>query len=117
MQNPVTRAGLTAARGIDGCGKGHTAAQNIAAVQAQGIEAVTINIDGWLNLPQKLFAQANPAEHFCLHGIRFPEMFDQLVLPLRDRRSVRLVADHLAETAIEYRPQTYDFRDVHVIVL
>lgn len=44
-------------------------------------------------------------------------MFEQLVLPLRDHRSVRVEADFAEETATDYRRHTYAFEDIDVIVL
>ena len=44
-------------------------------------------------------------------------MFAQLILPLRDRRFLRIVADFAEETATQYRQHVYEFRDVDVIAL
>ncbi len=114
---PPQRSVLTAITGIDSCGKGYVTTRIVDALQTEGVHAVTINIDGWLNLPDKRFDAANPAEHFYVHAIRFEEMFAQLVLPLRDHRSLRTVADYAEETATEYRPHVYKFEDVDVILL
>ena len=51
------------------------------------------------------------------HAIRFEQFFTQLVIPLRDRRSVYLVADFTEETALQYRRHTYNYRDVSVILV
>ena len=83
----------------------------------RGLRIALINIDGWLNLPEIRFSRENPAEHFYLHAIRFDEMFDQLVLPLRDRRSVRVEADFVEETATQYRKHLYEFRDIDIIIV
>ncbi len=91
---PSQRSVLAAITGIDGCGKGYVTAQIVDALRTKGVHAVAINIDGWLNLPNRRFDASNPAEHFYLHAIRFEEMFEQLILPLRDHRSLRLVADY-----------------------
>lgn len=114
---PQERSALIAITGIDGCGKGYVTARIVQRLQAAGLRAVAINIDGWLNLPDKRFDPTNPAEHFYLHAIRFDEMFAQLVLPLRDQRSVRCEADHVVETATTYEPVTYEFENVDVVVL
>ena len=114
---PRERAALVAVSGIDGCGKGWLARQIVDELQVRGVNAANINIDGWLNLPDKRFGDKNPAEHFYLHAIRFDEMFAQLVLPLRDHRSIRVEADFAEETATTYRKQTYEFADTDVIVL
>src|SRR3990172_1626100 len=44
-------------------------------------------------------------------------MFEKLVLPLKQKRSIRLVADFTEETATSYRPHVYEYDDVEVIVL
>ena len=114
---PARRSVLVAISGIDGCGKGYLTAHIVTALQAKGVHAVSINIDGWLNLPNTRFDASNPAEHFYRHAIRFPEMFSQLVLPLREQRSLRIVADYAEETATEYRRHVYEFQDIDVIAL
>jgi uridine kinase len=111
------RAVLTAVTGIDGCGKGYVAARIVDAIRAQGCRAAAVNVDGWLNLPYKRFEASHPAEHFYLHAIRFDEMFSQLVLPLRDCRSVRVEADYVEETAARYRRHIYEFDAIDVVVL
>jgi uridine kinase len=75
-------------------------------------------VDGWLNLPSRRFSPANPAEHFYGHSIRFEEMFARLILPLKDRRSHRLVAELADATDAEaYRRHIYEFEDIDVILL
>lgn len=111
------RSVLVGISGIDGSGKGYLAAQIVKALQVKGVRAVGISIDGWLNLTHKRFSTVNPPEHFYLHAIRFDEMFAQLVLPLRDHRSLRVEADFTEETAAEYRRHIYEFEDIDVIVL
>src|SRR5439155_16932763 len=55
--------------------------------------------------------------HFYRHAIRFDALFSQLVLPLRDRRSLHIDVDFVEETATEYRRHTYEFEEIEVIVL
>jgi uridine kinase len=114
---PAARAVLAAITGIDGCGKGYVTARIVNRLQAEGLRAAAVNIDGWLNLPNRRFDPSNPGEHFYLHAIRFDEMFAQLVLPLRDRRSLRCEADYAEEMATKYRRHVYFFEDIDVIVL
>jgi uridine kinase len=111
------RSVLVGVSGIDGSGKGYVTAQIVKALQMKGVRAVGINIDGWLNLPHKRFSTLNPPEHFYLHAIRFDQMFAQLVLPLRDHRSLRVEADFTEETAAESRRHMHEFEDIDVIVL
>jgi len=114
---PAERAALIAISGIDASGKGHVAGGLAAALQEEGVRAIHLNIDGWLRLPHERFAAVNPGEHFYRCAIRFDEMFSQLILPLRERRSIRLEADFAEETAADYRRHVYEFQEVEVILL
>jgi uridine kinase len=116
-ERPAQRAVLVAISGIDGCGKGYITSRIAGEVEARGFKVAQINIDGWLNLPSRRFNPDNPAEHFYLHAIRFEEMFAQLVLPLREKRSLRLEADLAEETATAYYKHLYEFSDIDVILL
>ena len=114
---PDSRCLLVGVSGIDGCGKGYVAAQLEARVAWHGVTPAILNVDHWLNLPEKRFDPNAPAENFYENAIRFEQFFSQLLVPLRDRRSVHLVADLTEETASHYRRHTYDYRDVSVILV
>ena len=114
---PESRSLLVGLSGIDGSGKGYLAGQIEAHLAQHAVAAAILHLDGWLNLPQKRFSKAAPAENFYENAIRFDEFFSQLVMPLRDGRSVRLVADFVAEAASQYRKEVYDFKNVSVIVV
>lgn len=120
----VERAGMDARRsvlvaisGIDGSGKGFVTAEIVAALRTRGLQVASFNVDGWLDLPQVRFSEVDPAGHFFRHAIRFDAMFAQLVLPLRDRRSIVLDADFAEETATSFVRHRYEFHDVDVIVV
>ena len=114
---PNTRSMLVGVSGIDGCGKGYFARQVEAHLALHGVISAIVNVDGWLNLPAKRFDQSAPAENFYENAIRFDEFFKELIIPLRDRRSVHLIADFVEETASHYRKHTYDFKDVSVVLV
>jgi uridine kinase len=111
------RSILVGVSGIDGSGKGHVTAEIAADLTRHGQGIANINIDGWLNLPVRRFSQIRPAQHFYEHAIRFHDMFEQLVLPLKAHRALRLVADFAEETATAYRPHTYEFANVDIMLL
>lgn len=111
------RAVLAAISGIDASGKGYLTAQLAATLQARGHRVANINIDGWLHLPHARFDRDNPAEHFYLHAIRFDEMFRDLILPLRERRSVALTMDFTEETAAGYRRQSLAYTGIDIVLL
>jgi len=114
---PASRGLLVGLSGIDGAGKGYLAAQVEAHLAQHAVASAVLNLDRWLNLPEKRFSKADPAANFYENAIRFNEFFSQLVMPLRDGRSVQLVVDLVEETASEYRKHVYDFKDVGVIVV
>jgi uridine kinase len=114
---PRSRALLVAISGIDGAGKGHVTARVAASLGRRGLRVAPLSVDPWLRLPQERFDPADPARHFYEHAIRFEEMFERLVLPLRDRRSVSLEADAVEETATAYHRRRWDFEDVDVVLL
>ena len=114
---PAAHSALVAVSGIDGCGKGFVTAGIAAALRAHSLRVAVINIDGWLNLPAQRFSSTAPAEHFYRHAIRFDVLFADLVLPLRERRSLRVETDHADETATAFRRREYAFEDVDIIVL
>jgi uridine kinase len=114
---PANRSLLVGISGIDGCGKGYVAAQLESYLALHGVASAVLNVDGWLNLPEKRFSPHTPAQHFYENAIRFAEFFAQLVIPLRNERSVHLLADFAEETASSYRQHTYDFRDVDVVLV
>jgi uridine kinase len=114
---PTSRNLLVGISGIDGCGKGYVAQQLVARLALRSIAAANINVDGWLNLPEKRFNPSKPAQYFYENAIRFDELFNQLVLPLRDQRSIDLVADIAEERARSYSRHTYCFKSIDVLLL
>ena len=116
-RHPPGMALLVGLSGIDGSGKGYVAGQLVAALIARGLRTEVINLDGWLNLPPLRFDPDRPAENFYENALRLDELFARLVMPLRSTRSARVAMDFVEETATSYRPHTYEFEDLDVIVL
>ena len=112
-----SRCLLIGITGIDGCGKGYLSGRVVARLQQRDLKAVAIGVDGWLNLPDKRFNRNNPAEHFYDHAIRFEEMFQKLILPLKQNRRHCITADFAEETSTDYRKHTYEFKEVEIIIL
>ena len=112
---PSQRSVLTAISGIDAGGKGFFTERLVGALQMKGVRAVAVNVDAWLDLDR--FDASDPAEHYYHNAIRLDAMFAQLVLPLRDHRSLRIEMDYAEETSTEYQRRVYQFDDVDVIAL
>jgi len=116
-KTPGNRSLLVGISGIDGSGKGYIAAQLEAHLAQHAVTSVVVNVDGWLNLPEKRFDPEAPAENFYRQAIRFEEFFSNLIVPLRDHRSIRLISDFAEETAAQYRKHLYDIRNVDVVLV
>lgn len=108
---------LVGLSGIDGSGKGFLAGELRRELERVNLRVALLNVDGWLNLPAVRFSQHNPAEHFYRHALRLEAMFSDLVLPLRERRTHRLVAQYAEETTTAYRDHLYEFRDIDVVLV
>ena len=112
---PAERSVLAAISGIDAGGKGYFTERLVPALEKQGVRAVHISVDAWLNIDR--FNPTNPPEHYYNHAIRFEEMFAETVLPLRGQRSLQVEINYADELSKEYERRSYEFKDVDVIVL
>jgi uridine kinase len=111
------RSTLVAISGIDGSGKGYLTREIDRHLRDRGFTVAVVNIDGWLRLPHERFSSTRPAEHFYTNAFRFGDMFEKLVVPLRERRWVSVEADFAEETASAYRKFHYQFSDIDIILL
>jgi len=114
---PASRSVLVAVTGIDGSGKGWVAERLRAGLTDAGLRTGVIGVDGWLNLPAVRFDPADPGPHFYRHALRLDAMFAELVLPLREQRSVRVEVDYAEETATSFRRHTWHLEDLDVVLL
>lgn len=113
---PPNQSLLVAVSGIDGSGKGYITNQLVEKLNLEGLQAISINIDPWLALPEQRFNPANPGEHFYHHAFVFEDLFQQLVLPLRQHRSLHLETTLTGQFGSPFT-QIYDLHQVDVIVL
>jgi len=118
-RNPVqaTRALLVGISGIDGSGKGFVSEKLADALRAKSLNVALISADDWLNLPHVSMNRDNYAEHFYEHAIRFDEMFERLIVPLKYHREINITADCADAKATTYRERRYDFRNIDIVLL
>lgn len=114
---PTERSLLVGISGIDASGKGFITAKLAKEIENEGFNVANINVDGWLNLPHIRFDSSNFAQNFYENAIRFDEMFEKLILPLRKNRSIQLTADFAEETAAEFRRHEYIYENIDIILL
>src|SRR6516165_319609 len=111
------RTVLVGISGIDGSGKGFVSAKLAEALRARSLNVAPISADDWLNLPKVCINPDNYAEHFYEYAIRFDEMFERLIVPLRDHRGVDVLVDCGDAKAAVHRTHRYIFRNIDVILL
>ena len=114
---PAMRALLVGISGIDGSGKGFITEKLADALRTKSLNVALISADDWLNLPHVSINRDNYAEHFYEHAIRFDEMFERLIEPLRQNREINITADCADAKATTYREQCYDFRNIDIVLL
>jgi uridine kinase len=114
---PPNRALLVGISGIDASGKGFVTTKLLEQLRNCGWNAAAVSADDWLNLPDVCINRDNYAEHFYEYAIRFDEMFEQLILPLREKCGISLIADCADAKATSYRKQCYEFRKIDIILL
>jgi uridine kinase len=112
----ANRAVLAGISGIDAGGKGFITEKIAQRLQESGWRVAAINADDWLNLPEVCLSRHKPAEHFYEHAMRFDEMFDRLIIPLKENRAVSFVAD-CADAKGNRRKQSYEFRRIDIVLL
>jgi uridine kinase len=113
---PADRALLVGISGIDASGKGFITEKIAKRLQESGWRVAKINADDWLNQPEVLLSRHKPAEHFYEHAMRFDEMFDQLIIPLKGNRGVDLPAD-CSDARGNRRIHHYAFHKIDIVLL
>ncbi len=115
-EKSAEQAVLVGISGIDAGGKGFITEKIAQRLQESGWRDATINVDDWLNLPEVCLSRHKPAEHFYEHAMRFDEMFDRLIVPLKQNWAVTLVAE-CADAKGSRRKHRYEFRKIDIILL
>ena len=91
---PAECAMLAGISGIDASGKGFISKILCRRLEQLGQRVALISVDGWLNLPSVRFDPDDPSGNFYRNALRLDELFERLVLPLRDRRSAEIETEH-----------------------
>jgi len=115
-ERSAQQAVLVGISGIDASGKGFITEKIAQRLQEVDWRVATINADDWLNLPEVCLSRRTPGEHFYEHAMRFEEMIDQLIMPLKENRAVSFVAD-CADAKGNRRKHRYEFRKIDIVLL
>jgi len=117
LKVPRDRGLLVGISGIDGSGKGFIAALLEKRLLELRWNSAVLSADDWHKLPTICLNSDNPAEHFYEGVLRLDDMFEQVVLPLRDRNVIDVVADYADAKAIVYRKKRYRLRGIDIVLL
>src|SRR5947208_11427332 len=116
-ERSAEHAVLVGISGIDAGGKGFITEKIAQRLQESGWRVATINADDWLNLPEVCLSRHKPAEHFYEHVMRVDEMFNRLIVPLKEKRSISLLAECADAKTTVYRKHLYEFRNIDIVLL
>ncbi|MGK7933203.1 MAG: uridine kinase [Microcystaceae cyanobacterium] len=115
-QTLTRRSLLVAISGIDGSGKGLVADKLFHSLQNKGYKIALIGLDVWHNSQDIRFSPTNPAQHFYDNAFRWEQLFNSLLIPLKNKKSIQLNAELLDMKSDNLYPYTYDFKDIDIIL-
>lgn len=111
------RARLVALSGIDGSGKTHLAAELDARLQRCGIRTAVIGVDPWQTAKSHRIQSHDGGRTFYERAIRWGELFDTLIDPLVQMRSIDRVFEARRNDNDLLYPKHYRFENVEVVLL
>ena len=103
--------------GIDASGKGYVAKRLEDELTGKGLRVANINIDPWQNpIPIRL-KKENAAENFYHNVFRWDDVFEKLIIPLREVRTIHLTTQLISTHADEYFDFEFDFRNIDILLI
>lgn len=103
--------------GIDASGKGYTAKLLQEELERMGYKVANINIDPWQNPISVRLQRENAAVNFYENVFRWKEVFSELLIPLKNKRSIDLTTKLIRSDADEYYDHTYSYRDIDFLLI
>ncbi|MBP0014056.1 MAG: uridine kinase [Roseofilum sp. SBFL] len=110
------RSLLVAISGIDGSGKGVISNEILKVLKTRYLNIALIGLDAWHHPQNIRFNRDNPAQHFYDNAFRWQELFNSLILPLKQNQSIDLQAKSLDLKTDRFYDSTYDFKDIDIIL-
>jgi uridine kinase len=111
------RATLIGISGINASGKGWLTTRVRQALQARGVRVAQISAEEWRNPPSLEFPDTDADGHFYRRGLRLDDLFGDLILPLRTRRSIDIEFDRLDPSRLVLDRVRRAYERVDVILL
>lgn len=108
---------LVGISGIDASGKGTLAAELKLQLAKSGMHVAKLSVDDWLHPFSAGQIQIGDAFDFYKKGFRYTELFQQLILPLKNKQSVRLQSFKTHLISGRGYPYTWHFVNTNIILL
>lgn len=103
--------------GIDASGKGYVAKHLEDELKTYGLKVANINVDPWQSPIGVRLRKENSAENFYHNVFRWKDFFQQLIIPLKQKRSIRLRSRLVQSHADEYYDFNYDFEGIDILLV
>lgn len=110
------RSLLVAISGIDGSGKGVISNEILRVLKTRNFNVALIGLDVWHHPQSIRFSSDNPAQHFYDRAFRWQELFNSLILPLKQNQSIDLQTKSLDLKTDRFYDSTYEFKDIDIIL-
>ncbi len=103
--------------GIDASGKGYITKLLQEELEQRGYKVANINIDPWQNpIPVRL-QQGNAAANFYKNVFRWDDVFNELLKPLKQERSIFLKTQLIRTDADIYYTHIYRYEGIDILLI
>lgn len=107
---------LVAISGIDASGKSITTSRIYYDLTSKGLKVAVISADKWLMHSHKKAADETTPSQFYMNSYRWNELFKEVLLPLKQNRSLYLEKELQHSTSDRPYLQVYRYSDIDVIL-
>lgn len=107
---------VVAISGVKNAGKSTIALDLVDQLQSSSINAIHITADRWF-APDISFTEDDAGEVFYKDAIRYEELFELVIEPLKNAGKVDVAVELLLENTNEPYLHTYAFENVKIVVL
>ena len=108
---------LVAISGIDAAGKTTVSGKLAFSLREEGLEVAMISLEKWHNPRKRPISGPKPAVTYYQEAYKWQPLFEQLLLPLKQTRSVALKNATIEVAPEQFQTQNYEFAAVDVVLV
>lgn len=116
-QHTSSQVFTVAISGIDGSGKGYISNILERSLTKKGYNVANINLDPWQNPMAIRLNEYFPEQTFYDHVFRWKDVFNELVIPLKQNGDIHLESKLIRNDSDEYYAHTYHYNKTNIILL